>query len=600
MAAERASRAAQILARAFDDAAILAAPTGAVDGMAQVALDLRGERLLLRPVWAGDGKPQSVRRAIESVSSPWPHDVVVVAKHLSPASLDILRSREANWADETGHAQIVGPGVVVLREGEAPAASTSGLTWSRSSVEIAEALLSRAWPRGIGTGDVARTTGWSTAQATQVLQAFDARGWTTKRGPQRGPGSSRALLDVDGLLDAWASAVAEEPIGRRLAHGLLPQPLDLLRGALGESLSAHVRWAITGWGAAELLAPIMTAVPTLQIRVAEEDFSGALSQAMHQAELREVDEGGAIEFWSTPATALRLVEPHDAVPVVSSARAYADLLHMGGRGVDAAEHVRREVIAPLHQTLRSGPPSDVLVEWERASRERMRQLVRESEAPDPYVHGSWAATYRLHGLSDEQSLPAFRDTLSKAVGSETGWPSWWLPTDESRPRVVDGTIECWISPRVFMDPSHRDFWRAHPAGRMFLLRGFEEDGGLEDVTPGTALDLMLPIWRIGECLLHARRLARELGADRIEFAVRWEGLQGRRLRSLLRRDFVLPSQSVAADDHVTSQVEVRPAELEDLLPQVVRALVEPLYATFDFYRPPDDLYRVELERLRRG
>ena len=591
------NEAAQILARALDGAAVTAA-VDSQNGSLAVDLNVREQTFRLRAFWAGDGRPHEVRRATHGLPKPWPADAVLVARQLSAASRELLKELGANWADATGQANISGPGLLVIRETRASEPlRRRDFAWSPSTLDAAEALLAHSWPRGVRTGELARTTGWSPAQITDVLQAFDARGWTRKRGPQRGPSSHRVLDDPAGLLNAWTSVSAEADFERRFAHGVAEAPMDLLRGDVGASLNEHVRWAVTGWAATELIAPVMTEIPSLQLYVAEDDFYGPLTDAIRESGLREVDEGGSVEFWSARSGALALSEPRDDLLVASAPRVYADLIRLGGRGEDAAQHLQREVIAPLHQPLTVKPPSQTLRRWHEESERRLHDLVRDSGNDDPYAYGSWSVSYRLRGVSREVTLVTFRDVLEQVKGNETGWPAWWAPGDDSRPHVADGKIECWIGPHVFTDPSHRDFWRGDPHGLLFLLRGFEEDGSFEGLSPGTALDLTLPVWRVGECLLHAERLAQALDADRIELAVTWQGLQGRQLRALANSNRVMFGNLIAHEDTVTSHIEIEAAEVTNVLPDAVRVLVEPLYTAFDFFEPPQNLYREELGQL---
>jgi transcriptional regulator with XRE-family HTH domain len=584
------------LSRAFEGVATVRVDEER-EGSVRATVDVYGRALVFRVLWAGGGKPQDVQRVIGSVADPWPTDSVVVAAEMSGGAVALLVERGANWADETGRAHIRAPGLAIVRETKAPVSRRSGLPWSPSAMEIAEALLSRSWPQGIGTGDVARLTGWSPAQVSAVLQSFDSRGWTRKLGPQRGPGSRRDLVATEEFLDAWARAVADEPAERRLAHAMSPSIMELLRDGLGETLNERVRWAITGWAAGELVSPIMTHIPSLQIYVAEEDFHGPLTEAIQDSELREVDEGGSIEFRSGAPAVFSLATEVEQVPVVSHARLYADLLRLGGRGEDAARHVWEELIQPLHRPLTLRPASPALERWEEDCRRRLDELVEAAGPSNPYEHGHWSAAYRLPDVGPRTSIRTLREALLGSVGTETGWPAWWFPPDESRPRVVEGVIECWISPRTFGDSAHQDFWRADPAGLAFLLRGFEEDGGIDDLTPGTALDLILPVWRTGECLRHAERLAARLEAERVEFAMRWQGLRGRRLGAVAGRRRYVGGDYRCEQDVVTSHVELEAATITEMLPQAVQALVDPLYASFDFFEAPDALYREELSRL---
>jgi hypothetical protein len=85
----------------------------------------------------------------------------------------------------------------------------------------------------------------------------------------------------------------------------------------------------------------------------------------------------------------------------------------------------------------------------------------------------------------------------------------------------------------FNDAAHSDFWRASPQGLMYLLRGYDEDA-MQRVPPGSSLELILPVWRVGEIVLHAEQLAAALGEGETTVILhfQWEGLAGRRLRSL--------------------------------------------------------------------
>jgi hypothetical protein len=166
-----------------------------------------------------------------------------------------------------------------------------------------------------------------------------------------------------------------------------------------------------------------------------------------------------------------------------------------------------------------------------------------------------------------------------------------------QPQVVDSGIECWLK-----ETPDKDFWRAEPRGRMFLIRRLQEDTReIQGVEPGKILDLTLPVWRTGECLLHAGRLASVLGADHVELRMQWRGLAGRQLTAVASpmRGRINPGR-VSSDDMVQTSVRTSPADIADALPELVEQLTEPLFARFGFFQPPGDLYATELERMRRG
>jgi hypothetical protein len=179
------------------------------DNMARVLIHGRKRNYRLRALWAGAGWPADVDRAIGDLPEEWPADLVLVARNLSAGSREILNRRGASWADSSGDARILGRDLLIIREAKRQSdVEPRAFSWSPSAVSIAEALLNRDSPHGVRATELAKLTGWSTPQISQVLGAFDAEGWTTKWGPRRGPGASREVADGPRMLDAWAEEVS--------------------------------------------------------------------------------------------------------------------------------------------------------------------------------------------------------------------------------------------------------------------------------------------------------------------------------------------------------------------------------------------------------
>jgi hypothetical protein len=248
------------------------------------------------------------------------------------------------------------------------------------------------------------------------------------------------------------------------------------------------------------------------------------------------------------------------------------------------------------------PIQEPLVAWRKESRERLADLIADElpeERPSRYASGTFSAAYRVIDPAVEPALQDLLTILQEVKGSETGWPPWNVfRRDELRPRTADRVIECWLRETVFEDGAHSDFWRVSADGKAYLLRGYQEDSGPDSVEPGTALDLTIPVWRTGECLLHAARLAARLGGTRIEFGMEWTGLKGRQLSTIGSPNRFIGGEYTSRQSEVSSLVEADVAAVGDTLPELVRALVEPLYTSFDFFRPPDLLYAEELARMR--
>jgi len=569
--------------------------------MLPVSASGRFGALNLSVAWAGDGWPADVRAVLERLGDTGPQELVIAARRLSPGAIELLTRHGANWVDETGAARLVGPGVLVIRDGSGEPAQERAFTWSASAIAAGEALLARDWAEGIGTGELATLLRWSPSQISHVLQSFDGEGWTVKYGPLRGRGARRELVAASDLLERWAEAVSTEDREERQAHRVLRSPLGFLEAELAPALDESTRWALSGWAAAHELAPFASQVPSLQIYVHEDDFERALDRAIRSAGLKDVAEGGKVTFVAAHPSVLALAQPTEVGPVASTPRVYADLLAMGGRGHDVADHLREELMGGKAGGPGRNPPR-ALASWERACRERLAGLAAETpELADAYGRGAWSATYGLAGLSQRQSPRDLLAMLREVAGRETGWPAWWVPDrDGARPVPREGAVECWISDSVFGDTAHADYWKADPSGRLCLIRGYQEDSAMEELAPepGTRLDLTLPIWRTGECLMHAERLASRLEASTIQFMMRWTGLEGRSLAALAARDRHLTPTRPCRQREVISFVEVAPAQVRTEPADLVRELVSPLFECFDFFEPPPSIYAEELERMR--
>lgn len=253
--------------------------------------------------------------------------------------------------------------------------------------------------------------------------------------------------------------------------------------------------------------------------------------------------------------------------------------------------------ALIRVALSDVPSPDGLSAWSDESLRRLKKLTEESRYND-YETGWWSCSYIL-GLAEERiSLPALRRVLREIRGKETGWPAW-ITLDglgSTKEAIVGDSIECWLP-----DTESADFWRANTRGRMFLLRRLQEDYDFPEIQPGTFLDLILPIWRTGECLLHAGRLAERLKANTVEIQMTWHGLAGRQLEAKagpIARS-IMPGK-ISHDSEVKQRIKTPTASISESLPRLVKELTSPLYARFDFFEPRDELYVSELDRMRKG
>jgi hypothetical protein len=321
--------------------------TGPRSAQATVLVGSAAHELELR--WAGRGWPADLDQALTSVPDPWPRQLVLVGQRFSPGAIEQLTRRRANWLDEAGAARIeTDSGLLVVREPdetEPGPRAPRGFRWAASSLEIAEWLLTEPPRDGFNAREFTDRSAWSYAQTTKVLRQLSARGWVKKTGGSRGVGSGWQLADAAGLLEAWTAYLVDHRPDTVGAHRVLRDPMQFARTELAQTLSAEVEWALSGWAGLELAAPFVTTVPVIQVAVdANALVDGRLREVMRSLGLREVKEGARIEFNALSKFSLSLARESHGLPVVSPPRLYADLQALGGRGEEAAEHVRQELI----------------------------------------------------------------------------------------------------------------------------------------------------------------------------------------------------------------------------------------------------------------
>jgi hypothetical protein len=276
---------------------------------------------------------------------------------------------------------------------------------------------------------------------------------------------------------------------------------------------------------------------------------------------------------------------------------------------------REEMLNQLRAVLAGQPISrlavpeeeETLLRWRDDSVERWRELVEDVPPEDPAScsNGFWTIGYQLHSEARPLRGQELIDMLRLAKVRHTGWPEWLIPSLPGiDPYPHGNAIECWIARDgevLHDDPSHADFWRAHPEGRMFLLRGYAEDA-LGETEPGSVFSLTTPVWRVGESLLHASNVAAILAADddqaEVEVILQWTGLQGRRLKAI-ESNRTLMDHWQSNQDAIETRSRFRVVDLPDVLPEAVQELTLPLYESFAFFRPPAEMFTEELALMRR-
>ena len=277
------------------------------------------------------------------------------------------------------------------------------------------------------------------------------------------------------------------------------------------------------------------------------------------------------------------------------------------RALQKSEAPNNEQGAPPEPEPQRAPAAATLENWVTESRARLTERLAEPhENPDLYADGAWSFAYAVDPPpAPPVGLGELKEILLEVVGRETGWPAWWWPTadDDRSPHPVGETIECWMRGGTLSDSAHADFWRASGRGELYLLRGYDEDSASErspahsHLKSGVVLDPAIVVWRVGECLLHAERMARRLDAESVLVDIQWEGLKGRVLDSLepMRRFY---SSGTCKQDTAQSQMTIKADVISGTLPELVRKLTAPLFVQFDFFEMRLEDIERELDRMR--
>ena len=245
--------------------------------------------------------------------------------------------------------------------------------------------------------------------------------------------------------------------------------------------------------------------------------------------------------------------------------------------------------------------------------ERWRELTAKLplDSPGRFPNGWYRFDYALEGELKEIELHRFPALLRQAVVPHTGWPLFLFPgRPDLHPQEVDGVIECWLKPaeagvnRPLGDPAHCDFWRAAPNGRLFLIRGYQEDSQ-DTFAPRTIFDTTLPTWRLGECVLHAQQLAAKIAVKPPKTNVRlrayYTGLSGRVLRAWGNpmSDLMFEGGSARSDEAMLETV-IPINRIGTALAEHLQPMVASLFERFGVTGLSVDRVAAELDRMRKN
>ena len=266
--------------------------------------------------------------------------LLLVAGETTVEARAILEEHGIGVIDSLGNAHLELPGLLFHLEGRRPQRRAGGpitpIRLRGKAGIAAQALLlqpDRAWK----VQDLAQDAGVATGLAHRVLARLEDEGVVVAEGS--GPQRVRRVTNRAALLDLWAEEQLERP-QQTLGHLLAQTPQQLIQQLAINLGRAGIDYALTGAAAANLVAPFVTAIPVVEVWVAETAAPEALRAAADP-----VTEGQNVVFLQAKDDApLAFREQRRDLWVANRFRLYADLRRDPRRGREQADHLREQVI----------------------------------------------------------------------------------------------------------------------------------------------------------------------------------------------------------------------------------------------------------------
>ncbi len=286
--------------------------------------------------WVGEGTLANAKQLISNPNIQRPF--IVVARFISPGARNILSNAEISWVDETGAAEINIDKIIVSRTGYQTKSINKSVKWTPSVIAVAETLLCGTKPTISATKDISGYSDGSCTHALQLLTKLNLLEANIKRGRY----SARRIRDQYKLLEAYSAAIETEQKQPSLQIGVIWKDVISNLREIGMKLNRiNLDWAVTGIAASDILAPYLTNVSSAEIYVNANTRIGLEAIAKDMG-LQPIN-GGRLTIKPFPKSIVKkLIKNVYEIRIVSWPRIYADLLSVGVRGEEAAEHLREK------------------------------------------------------------------------------------------------------------------------------------------------------------------------------------------------------------------------------------------------------------------
>jgi len=266
---------------------------------------------------------------------------ILAAQSISPGAKELLRSEHCGYFDGGGSLFIPARGAYIYIDRPPPKTLEKSIRslfrGKRSQVLQALLLHHEEW---FGVKELAELAAVSPATASETLSSLERFEWLSVRG--QGPSKERLLSEPGALLDEWVKRITSAT--RRLTYSRFYVPggkPDEIADRLAHACARlDLSYAFTQEFAAQIYAPFLTSVSRVSCRLALGPRAGRLYEEL---DARPVEEGANLDIIETRSSGeLHFKEHVGTLWLASPVQVYLDLQRRGGRGKDAAEHLRRE------------------------------------------------------------------------------------------------------------------------------------------------------------------------------------------------------------------------------------------------------------------
>ncbi|BDU71568.1 type IV toxin-antitoxin system AbiEi family antitoxin [Mesoterricola silvestris] len=269
--------------------------------------------------------------------------IMVIAPFVSEAAAELLAKREIGYWDASGNCRISSGALYIERKGfpnRYARQASQGSPFTRAGKRLLRPLLD---PEGIGRTwtlrDLAKAAypGVSLGQAHALAKLLENQNHII-RGPE-----GIQVRDPGALLRAWAREAKAPRLTQRRFYSPLSQ--DGFRKRFEEVLPSlpDLNAALASFTAASEWAPFVRQHRSFLY------WSGDLKPLQDALSLQAVPDGENVVATLAPDEGIfygrKLGEP----PITCAVQTYIDLMHAGGRGEEAAEHLFERILKPRYQ-----------------------------------------------------------------------------------------------------------------------------------------------------------------------------------------------------------------------------------------------------------